>query len=151
MNQKLFPPNSSYVFQIIFFQLDICLKFLNDLKQCFAYHLASVKTFDIQVDQNFLYNVVKSLICENIFKHFLLCSDLSSGFVKMKWGYLTLSDMVIQVPDDHLTEGRLQNKKPGMTKPALSVLIPKKGNPPQMPFFYIFYTDSTKYGEHFGV
>ena len=33
----------------------------------------------------------------------------------------------------------------------LSVLISKMGNLPQMPFFNIFYTDSTKHGEHFDV
>ena len=33
----------------------------------------------------------------------------------------------------------------------LSVLIPKKRNLSEIPFFNIFYTDSTKYGEHFDV
>ena len=33
----------------------------------------------------------------------------------------------------------------------LSLLISRKGKLPQIPFFNIFFTDSTKHGEHFGI
>ena len=45
----------------------------------------------------------------------------------------------------------VQSEKLGAEFLSLSVLISKKGQPPQIPFFNNFYTDFAQHGEHFDV